>query len=205
MYNCPMISLGQEQRLGYKAFLILAFRRFAIGLFFLLLVFVILFFRQFLLDSVTNTLVIEGVSKASAAGTASMIMIYLTLVIFWVGVVISFFGIVIAFLEYINYTYQFNEFDLIMKKGILDRKETSIPYRQIQDMNVDRPIIYQLFGLSRLILRTAGTEEKNEHGMTKINITPIEKSTAEEIQKMLERKIGVQVVEDTVKADKEAS
>ena len=39
--------------------------------------------------------------------------------------------------------------------------------------------------------------------MTEIKIEPVDKNTAEEIQTMLERKIGVQVVEDDVKADKE--
>jgi putative membrane protein len=136
-------------------------------------------------------------------GTTSAILIYFTLGIFWLGVSFSFLGIFIAWLEYTNYTYRLDEFNLIMKKGILDRKETSIPSRQIQDVNIDESLFYRFLGLSSLVLKTAGTEEKNEHGMNEIRIDPIDENIADEIQKMLERKIGVQVIEDDVKADKE--
>ena len=198
-----MIKLGKEQHLGYKAFILFVIRRMLAGIILLAVVLAIVIFANNLSAIVRNIVSLTNVSKENVSGVASTVLIYISIVIFWLGALGCFFGILIACLEYMNLTFTFNEFDIIMKKGILDRKENSIPYRQIQDVNLDRPLIYQVFGLSKLVLRTSGTEEKNEHGLTEINISPIEKNLAEEIQQMLERKIGVQVVEDEVKADKE--
>jgi uncharacterized membrane protein YdbT with pleckstrin-like domain len=198
-----MLPLGREQYLGYKAFFLLALRRVAAGIVLFILVSFITVFSHYLLNGLIDLITNAGVSKIEAGNIASMILLYTILIIFWLAVLIIFLGVLISYLEYINHTYTFNEFDIIMREGILDKKETSIPYRQIQDVNIDRSLVYQILGLSDLILRTAGTEEKNEHGMTDINIGPIDKDTAEEIKTMLERKIGVQVTEDEVKADKE--
>ena len=198
-----MISIGQEQHLGYKAFILLVLRRMSAGIVFLILVLAILVFRYYLSGGVTTLISMTGVLKTDAANTASIILIYATLILFWLGILVCFIGFIIAYLEYITHTYTFNEFNLIMKSGILDKKETSIPYRQIQDINVDRPLIYQFLGLSKLVLRTAGTEEKNELGLIDIHIDPIDKNTAEEIKTMLGRKIGVQIVKDETRADKE--
>ena len=195
-----MISLDQEKHLGYKAFFLLALRRVISGIILLFLVLVILIFSHYLVTALASVITNSGFSKNDASATASMILMYTTIIIFWLGVLSCFLGILIAYLEYINHTFTFKEFDIIMKSGILNKKETSIPYRQIQDVNTNRSVIYQIMGLTKLVLKTSGSEEKNEHGMTEINIEPIDKDVANEIQSLLEKKIGIQIIENKIKA-----
>ncbi len=83
-----------------------------------------------------------------------------------------------------------------MGKGILDRTETAIPYRQMQDVDIARPLAYRLFGLSKIVFQTAGHEEPNEHGMTEIVLEPIGKDRANEIRTLLGSKIGIQIVKE---------
>jgi len=199
-----MIPIGQEQHLGQKAFILILLRRISGGLLLLLLFIFILFISKFLLSSVTQIINSTTTNNTSTSQLATQILSLTTIIIFVISIVLIIIGIIIAILEYKNYSYQFNEFDLIMRTGILDKKETIIPYRQIQDINIDRPLFYQIFGLSNITLKSSGAEEAGEQKMTEINIEPIDKNISNEIQIMLERKIGVQVVEDEVKADKES-
>ena len=91
-----------------------------------------------------------------------------------------------------------------MRHGILNRRENSIPYRQIQDVDTEQGILYRLFGLSRLVIITAGHEEGGEKGDAEVWLEPINTNIAEEIQEQLEREIGVQVVEGEKEADQQA-
>jgi len=197
-----MISLGQEEHLGYKAYIIFTFRRISGGVFLFIILLIALLFNKFILTSLIGFTSYIFPNYLNTSNIVTTILIDATLFLFWLSIFLIFLGFIIGWLEYRNYTYQFNEFDLIMKKGILDRKEFSLPYRQIQDIDTDRSFLYQIFHLSKLILKTAGSEETGEQKMTEINIEPIDKDICDEIQTMLERKIGVQVVEDQVKADK---
>lgn len=100
---------------------------------------------------------------------------------------------------YRNYTFTLEDYGIKMKKGIFYTKEISIPYRQIQNVNVNRSMIYQMFRISRLVIITAG-EDDNKGAMgesTDSVFDPIDADIAEEIRSLLQKKIGVQIVEDT--------
>ena len=200
-----MIPIGQEQRLGHKVFFLLALRRISLGIIFIILALALAIFSNYILGASLKFAIAAGISKANTASMLSMVLMYMNIIIFFLGVFICFLGILVAYFEYRNHTFRFDEFDFIMKEGILNKKENSIPYRQIQDVDIERPFNYLVLGLSRLVLKTGGTEEKGKNEMTEINIEPVDKGMAEEIQEMLERKIGVQVVETDTKADKEES
>ncbi len=198
-----MIALNEEQHLGGKAFIIFLLRRLFPVFIFILLIIVAIPAR----DAIIN-----GLSTSVSAQLNSDTTISLVVTIFAIGLAallflaILFFilGFIIAILEYKTYSFTLEEFSLVMRQGILNRKEDSVPYRQIQDVNIERPLIYLVLGLSKIIFITAGHEEAGEHEQTEIVLAPIDKDRAEEIREKLEREIGVQVVEDEKKADEEA-
>ena len=201
-----MITIGQEQRLGHKAFMLLLSKKLTIGIVFLIIALIITAFSNSLLHGVTGAITtVNGVSGPHVTSTAVSLINYLILVIFGIGIIGCLIGFIVAWLEYSNYTYRLDEFDLIIKKGILEKRETAVPYRQIQGVDIDRTLSLQLLGLSRLVVMTAGTEEKDEKESADVVLEPLDKNIAEELQQILERKIGVQVVEDESKADKEES
>ena len=99
-----------------------------------------------------------------------------------------------AWFDYVNYTFTFEEFGIKMKRGIMMKKENTIPYRQIQNVNIVRSPWHQLLGLSKLVMTTAGHEEEGEKGLSEVSIEAVDKELAEEMRQNLESKIGVQVV-----------
>jgi uncharacterized membrane protein YdbT with pleckstrin-like domain len=90
-----------------------------------------------------------------------------------------------------------------MRRGVTNQRVISIPYRQIQAVNVVRSLAYRFFGVSKLVMITAGHDDPGTNEEADTVLDPIDKDTAEEIRVFLERKIGVQVIEGAVQADKE--
>jgi putative membrane protein len=71
------------------------------------------------------------------------------------------FGItfLIAWLIYTNYRFALGENSLKIKRGVIGKEEMAIPYRQIQDVDINRDLSFRIWGLSKLIILTAGRED----------------------------------------------
>jgi uncharacterized membrane protein YdbT with pleckstrin-like domain len=98
-------------------------------------------------------------------------------------------------IQFQNHTFTLEEFGLKMQEGIINKTEVSIPYRQIQDINLMRSWLHRLFGVSRLIMITAGNEEAGTHEEADTIFDPIDANLAEELRTYLGQKIGVQIVQ----------
>ena len=85
--------------------------------------------------------------------TASWVLLVLFLVVF--GLTYFF-----SWLVYMNYKFLIGEDSLRIQRGILSKEEIAIPYRQIQDVDIERSLYYRTMGLSRLIILTAGHEDE---------------------------------------------
>lgn len=130
---------------------------------------------------------------------------YIHLVISYLGAA-SFFGFLLAallfgltffigWLVYINYKFSLEEDALKIKRGILNKEEIAIPYRQIQDVDVRRDLLYQILGLSRLVILTAGHEEEKIKGGESEGILPaIDKDAAEKIRDELLQRANIEKV-----------
>ncbi|MGC9605758.1 MAG: PH domain-containing protein [Minisyncoccia bacterium] len=196
-----MIPLNQEQRLGRKAYLLLASRKMTAGLVILLIAVVLMVLSAPISGFLAGVLIIGGAKGATAAVSGTVGGLIMGLII--VALLACIVGLVIAKLQYANYTFTFEEFDLKLKQGIVSTTIVSIPYRQMQDVDVERSLLHRLTGTSRVVIDSAGHEEKTEDNETDIVLEPIDKETADEIRLMLQRKIGVQVVEGEKEADTE--
>lgn len=60
-----------------------------------------------------------------------------------------------AFERYIQHKFLLGEHSFHVRRGIFMVKEKVIPYRHIQNVDIDRPYHYRLFGLSKLNITTA--------------------------------------------------
>jgi len=123
-----------------------------------------------------------------------------TLMAAWIGLAllvivlgITFF---IAWLIYSNYKFCLGDDSLKIKRGILDKEEVSIPYRQIQNVDIKRDLSFQMIGLSRIVILTAGHEEgeKPEDDDTEGILPALDKDLAEWMQAELLKRANVQKV-----------
>ena len=83
-----------------------------------------------------------------------------------------------------------------IRRGILNKTENAIPYRQIQNVDIERNFTFQMLGLSRLIILTAGHEDINIKGSDEAEgiIPAMDKELAEWLQTELLKRADIQKV-----------
>ncbi|MCX6718979.1 MAG: PH domain-containing protein [Candidatus Taylorbacteria bacterium] len=192
-----MIKVGKEHHLGIRTLLFMFLQRLTPAFFLLLIAFVLFVTRDTLFQGFASSVneVWQINSPISFEGFIQIIAL--------LAVIIVCLGVIIAYLQYYFFTFTLAEFDLRLQKGILTIEKVSIPYRQIQDVDVTRNIIYRIFGVSRLVVMSAGHEDPMDKDADRTIFDPIDSRIAEDIRLLLERRIGVQVIEGEEAADKE--
>jgi putative membrane protein len=131
-------------------------------------------------------------SLGNLAGYAIMAA-WMCLVLF---IVVSAITLLIAWLIYSNYKFCLGEDSLKIKRGILNKEEVAMPYRQIQDVDIRRDLSFQMLGLSRIVIITAGHDEDEKPGDddTEGILPALDKDLAEWMQAELLRRANVQKV-----------
>ncbi len=105
-------------------------------------------------------------------------------------------GVVCFFIA--RYTYKTQGFCLSadalkIRKGIFTKEETAIPYRQIQNVSIERTLANQMFGVSKLVIVTAGTDDTStEINEAKGILDIVDKDIAQNLQQELLRRSDVQ-------------
>ncbi len=87
-----------------------------------------------------------------------------------IWIVLILLAIIIAYaiwleLHYKEYTYEFYEDKLRIKRGIINKEMINIPYDKIQNVNIKKDIIERLFGLATIRIETAGTNPGEAEGI----------------------------------------
>jgi uncharacterized membrane protein YdbT with pleckstrin-like domain len=105
-------------------------------------------------------------------------------------------SLTVAWLTYKNYIFMLAEDSFKIKRGFLSKTENAIPYRQIQNVDIERSIIFQMFGLSRLVILTAGHEDETlkDHDEAEGIIPAIDQKLAEFLQTELLKRSDVQKI-----------
>ena len=85
-----------------------------------------------------------------------------------------------TFERYIQHRFLLSEHSFHVRRGIFMVKEKVIPYRHIQNVDIDRPYHYRILGLSKLDITTARTDNFEDE---KSNLIPL-------IDKKLARKLS---------------
>ena len=65
--------------------------------------------------------------------------------------------IFIALLAYNNFTYEVTEDGLFIEFGIVHKKTITVPFSQVQNVNIERSLIDRFLGLARISIETAGS------------------------------------------------
>lgn len=202
-----MIPMNVEQRLGRHTWLLLLSKKTTTSVVFLLLAVILGSSKDFVGAGLSGfSGFVQQINGVPIDQAISSVVSFAALVILIIGVILFLVGYAIARLQFQHYTFTLEEFGIKLKKGIINIREISIPYRQIQSVDVTQTLFYQLFHVSRLILLTAGEDEGKAHDAANDTVfDPIDDDIAEEIRSILQRRIGVQVVEgtaDSVNIDK---
>jgi uncharacterized membrane protein YdbT with pleckstrin-like domain len=123
-----------------------------------------------------------------------------TMMVAWIGlalfVVVFAITFLVAWLIYKNYKFCLGDDSLKIKRGVLNKEEVAIPYRQIQDVDIRRDLSFQMIGLSRIVILTAGHDDDEKPGDddTEGILPALDKDLAEWMQAELLKRANVQKV-----------
>lgn len=131
--------------------------------------------------------------KKTPVGDITNAMALATWGAFGVFAIVFLFTLLIGWLVYHNYRFMLGPDALKIKKGILNKEETAIPYRQIQNVVIKRDLSYQMLGLSRIEILTAGEEDEPDEDSEGI-LPALDKDLAEWFQAELLKRANVQKV-----------
>jgi uncharacterized membrane protein YdbT with pleckstrin-like domain len=189
--NHPGIPEETYHTLGKKTLMIFVLQRIQTS--FILLILAIVLFgiqgQEFLIQT--------------PAGNIAPYVSLTALIVLGIFVISFLLGFFIAWLIYINYKFSLEEDSLKIKRGILNKEEIAIPYRQIQDVDITRDLSFLMLGLSRIAILTAGHEdqdpEKKEAGQSEGFLPALDKDLAEWLQAELLKRANIQKVVESPK------
>jgi uncharacterized membrane protein YdbT with pleckstrin-like domain len=145
------ISANQGyQTLGKKVFWMF-FLQISPVAFILFIISIVLFFASF-----------QPLLLDTTFGNIQNYVLMATFISLIASILIAILCSVIAWLTYINFVFSMGEDSFKIRKGILSKTENAIPYRQIQNVDIERDFMFQILGLSRLVILTAGHEDEND-------------------------------------------
>lgn len=153
-------------------------------------------FVLFLLSVALFVLEQQSFLAASPLGDLAgytMMAAWIALALFVVAFGITFLA---AWLIYKNYKFCLGDDSLKIKRGILNKEEVAIPYRQIQDVDIRRDLSFQMIGLSQVVIITAGHDEDEKPGDddTEGILPALDKDLAEWLQAELLKRANIQKV-----------
>ncbi len=183
-------NIIMNQRLGFRALVVYIIKGVLPG--------VVLLFLTFIVLSAKNTLINIFIGSGyTGSDSINKIILFLIGGFYILSFLILVLGVTINLLHYIGCRFGMDDYGFKLHRGIISRDEVSIPYRQIQDVNVDQSIFGRIIGVGKLIILTAANNEKEKHGEeSEVVLGTIDISIAKSLQKQLIEKSSIQLVKE---------
>jgi uncharacterized membrane protein YdbT with pleckstrin-like domain len=179
----PPIANGTVYRkLGHKAFYILTLKKSTTAICFLVLEMVLLIIQS-------SGVLHSNPQISSLLGGAEFIVFLIFLVALIVGLLAGYFS-------YIAFSYRVDDNSFLTERGITSRQETSLPFRQIQNVDIEQSLIYRIMGVCDLVILTAGHEDKQDAGKneSEIVLPALDITVAHDLRTYLLERANVQEV-----------
>lgn len=88
-------------------------------------------------------------------------------------------GIIYMFMRFRNWSFELREDHLFLDHGVLKRTRSMVPYVRVQHIDTQRGPVYRLFGLSKVVVYTAGSKGAD------VTIPGLSRSDASDVQEKL--------------------
>jgi uncharacterized membrane protein YdbT with pleckstrin-like domain len=130
----------------------------------------------------------------SSNGTAGTIALAASGIVPLLMVIAIAFAVIAAYVSYWSFRYKVEYNYLSFVKGIINRQKISVPFRQVQNVDIDQNFIYRIFGLVSLVILTMGNEDpqhmKKEE--SEIVLPPLNVREGTQLQKFLLDRSNIQ-------------
>lgn len=145
--------MNNRQKLGSKVFYYYISRKISLGIFVLVASIIIASFK---------TEIFNMVSKLAPVDISILIVNYFVWGLFILSAAILIFSVFLAWVKYLSCDFTLDENAFNIRRGLLTKKEVSIPYRQIQNINIEQSFAHKMMGIGRLVVLTDGDREETD-------------------------------------------
>ena len=97
-----------------------------------------------------------------------------------------------SWINYISCEYSLDENAFSIRRGIFNKKEVFIPYRQIENINIDQTLNFKMMGVSKLTVDTAGND--NNAGKPEVVFDVIDSRIAVSIRDFILQRTNLEVI-----------
>ena len=179
-----------EQRLGLRALVLYIIKGILPGMILLFMAFIILGLKDIIINSFIN-------AGYAGPNTINTIVLFTIGGLYIASMLVLAIGLIFNLLHYFSTTFGMDDYGFKLHRGIISKNEISIPYHQIQDVDVDQSVFGRLLGIGKLIILTAGNENREKNGEeSEVVFNIIDISLAKSLQKSLIEKSSVQLVKE---------
>ena len=117
--------------------------------------------------------------------------------IFWITFLLAGLSLIVGYtitkLIHSHLGFKLGPDALKIKRGVLFKEEFAMPYRNIQNIEIERTVFQRLIGVSTVIILTSGFEHKRTSRGKPENVIPlIDKELAIDLRNSLLRRVNVQ-------------
>jgi len=179
--------MGTSQKLGIKVFYYYLSKKISVGL--LLLIASIVF-------SSLKSAIISKIIFLFPKSLSTAIVSYFSIGLFIVSILLIFGGLLMSWFNYINLSFTLDENSFNIRRGIFSKKEVSIPYRQIQDVDIEQTFFNRMMGVGKLVILTAGNDDHDKEGESEGVFRVIDYKVAEQMRKDILQRTNVQTVRE---------
>ncbi len=116
----------------------------------ILVIYAKLLFKAF---KATWILLIIFIQRFSKFSEETLVYVYIGIIVFLV------FFLIRAYLVYTNFLFKIDDGQFVLKEGILQKKNTSISFDRIQNINFKQNLIQQLINVYEVSIETAGSKD----------------------------------------------
>jgi uncharacterized membrane protein YdbT with pleckstrin-like domain len=177
MEATPLLSAGTYQTLGTRTFWLFLSKWLEVPVGFLFLAFIASFIRR------SSFVPLE---YQRYVAMASIVLLVISIVCILISSLAARF-------VYNRMGFCLSDDALKIRKGVFTKTEMAIPYRQIQNVSLEQSFVYQIFGVSKLVIVTAGHDDGLTPQDESKGIMPtIDTSLAGPLQEELLRRSDVQ-------------
>ncbi len=174
--------MEKEQKLGIRVFYYYLYNRIIIGTILLIISFVVLSYKAEIISKI-----LSGFNDK-----AEMVMNYVLLLLFVISGLVLLSRAIISWFEYSNCTYILGENAFSVKRGFFNKREVSIPYRQIQNVSIEHSFSNRAMGVCKLVILTAGNDNNDKDGEAEGVFDVISSDVAEKLKNDLLARSNVQ-------------
>ncbi len=179
--------MDTKQKLGIRVFYYYLYQRIIAGVILLIV------------SSVFNSMKEAIASKLSFVipfVMTDMIVTYCSDALYILAIIVLIGGVIISWLDYISCSFTLDDFAFKITRGIFGKREISIPYRQIQDINIEQSFSNKMLGVSTLVVLTAGNDNDDKEGEAEGVFRVIDSRVAEQIRENILQKASIQTVKE---------